>query len=199
MLCSDGIYEINAKLLSLNANIEVIKKVEELCVERAKIRSNDEALRRFNRIFRQKNKDCVVDLFEVGFELEIKSLIDLLMKDVDDMFLNMSANQAYKILFVNLKSRRFSSNYQLIKDDLRRCRWPFEAAIDDDSKKLTHYKIPRKGNMHDKQIAMTDAEPVLAEENIDPGLLELPFDQYKTLPDKKRQQWLAAHFIIRRP
>ncbi|XP_071693461.1 uncharacterized protein [Rutidosis leptorrhynchoides] len=76
------------------------------------------------------------------------------------------------------------------------------AASYDDLKKLTHNKIPRKDNMHDKQIAAaTETDDVDSKEknNWDPELLEVPFHEFKTLPYEQRRLWLIAHFILKTP
>ncbi|XP_071694561.1 uncharacterized protein [Rutidosis leptorrhynchoides] len=105
-----GCYELETDVIEIESNSEIIKKVESFCAERWKIRNDyahDETLVRhklndFNSNFRQTNQIHALALMITAIDLKIKSLIDLMMEDIDDMFTKMTtADEAYKILSMN--------------------------------------------------------------------------------------------------
>ncbi|XP_071714028.1 uncharacterized protein [Rutidosis leptorrhynchoides] len=179
-------YEFDTDVIKVKSNSEIIKKVELLCAERALIQDdyvnndNDDLLQHklndLNSKFRQENQIYALDLMIAALQLQIKCLLDLMIEEFDDMFTKMTSDdEAYKILFVNLRGDYPRGKFEFMKHKLQIYTWAFDA----DSHK----------------------PPLKAKENInwDPELLKVSFYQYKTLPYEQRQQWLIAHFLLRQP
>ncbi|XP_071716673.1 uncharacterized protein [Rutidosis leptorrhynchoides] len=119
---------------NLKGNSELLLKVQFYCAERAKIQDNysdDETVLRqklddFNSSFRQENRIYALDLMTAAFELEIRSLVDVLMDDVIDVFLKMTDDEAYKILYVNLRDEFSHKVYKEYSNRVMFHRWAFE-------------------------------------------------------------------------
>ncbi|XP_071695874.1 uncharacterized protein [Rutidosis leptorrhynchoides] len=210
IVCSDGIsidaelfemesivvsycYEHDITIIEVESNSKIIKKVEHFCVTRAMIenyyavdkdyRLQQNKLNAFSSNFRQQNQIYALDIMIAAFDLEISSLVDLMMEDVDDMFTKMTNdNEVFDILFVNLYDEYSLDKYELMQDELKGYKWVFEgllwdgandeqiSAIHDDSEKPYQNNIHRKANNWD-----WDAE-----------LLKVPFHEYKTLPYERQ-------------
>ncbi|XP_071717462.1 uncharacterized protein [Rutidosis leptorrhynchoides] len=118
----------------LQGNSELLLKVQFFCAERAKIHddyAHDETLlgqklNEFNSKFRQANQIHALDLMTAAFELEIRSLVDVLMDDVIDIFLKMTDDEAYKILYVNLRDEFSHKVYKEYSNRVMFHRWAFE-------------------------------------------------------------------------
>ncbi|XP_071715913.1 uncharacterized protein [Rutidosis leptorrhynchoides] len=113
---------------------ELLLKVQFYCAERAKIQddfANDKTLIRqklneFNSYFRQANQKHALDLMIAAFELEIRSLVDLMMDDVIDIFLKMTEDEAYKVLPVNLRDEYSHKVFKKFNKRVMYHKWAFE-------------------------------------------------------------------------
>ncbi|XP_071693345.1 uncharacterized protein [Rutidosis leptorrhynchoides] len=192
-ICIQDNYECGCDVIEVESNSEIIKKVEFFCVERAKIQdyyAHDHYLLQhkldsFNSIFCRDNRIYAIDLMIAATDLEIKCLIDLMMEDVDDIFNQMTSDdEAYKILFVNLRVdyslRRFECMLKMV---LKHCRWAFDDA---DSHK-PGLKAKENINWGLKSLKLPFYK-----------LLKVSFYEYKTLPYEQRRQWLTTHFLLRK-
>ncbi|XP_071694716.1 uncharacterized protein [Rutidosis leptorrhynchoides] len=152
LVCFDGI-EFDAKLflreslmvreaydycvwnsLAVETNSEIIKMVELFCVERAKIHDDyagDEALvqhklNEFNSNFRQANRKHALDLMTAAFNMKMRSLVDVMMEDIIDIFAKMTEDEAYKILFVNLKDNYNNAEFTRFNKRVMFNTWAYE-------------------------------------------------------------------------
>ncbi|XP_071694265.1 uncharacterized protein [Rutidosis leptorrhynchoides] len=127
-------YDNHGALIEVESNSQIIHKVEFFCVVRALIQddyAHDEhllqhKLNSFNSKFRQLNRIHVLDLMNVAFCLQIKSLVDVMMEDIDEMFCKMtSEEEAYKILFINMKAENKPRKKEWMKNRPARYKWPW--------------------------------------------------------------------------
>ncbi|XP_071693806.1 uncharacterized protein [Rutidosis leptorrhynchoides] len=128
IVCSDGImidggifemesrmiqayYYIGLTSIEVESNSEIIKKVEFFCKERVQICDHyrhDQLLRRhklneFNSIFYQLHRADALDLIIAAFDLNIISLMELMMEEVAHLISKMTTDEVYNIFSVNLK------------------------------------------------------------------------------------------------
>ncbi|XP_071694317.1 uncharacterized protein [Rutidosis leptorrhynchoides] len=156
IVCSDGIsidaepfkresrvvqdaYKYNNGSTKVESNSEIIKAVKLFCEKRANIQDLyahseiifRQMLAKFYSEFCESNRDNALHLMIAAFDLGIKSLIDLMMEDVDDMFSKMtSADAFYKIFKVNLNGQNDRKDkYEFMKDDIedKKFGWAFES------------------------------------------------------------------------
>ncbi|XP_071696259.1 uncharacterized protein [Rutidosis leptorrhynchoides] len=144
IVCSDGIsidaeifkresivaasrYEHDLCDIEVESNSKIIKKVEHFCGTRAMIQNyyacddyhlQQKKLNSFNSNFRQHNRIYALDLMIAAFDLQIRSLVDLMMEDVVDVFAKMTSDEAYKILFVNLTGEYKRGKFEFMKKGL---------------------------------------------------------------------------------
>ncbi|XP_071715722.1 uncharacterized protein [Rutidosis leptorrhynchoides] len=174
-------YEFDTDVIKVKSNSKIIKKVELFCAKRALIEDgNDDLLQQklndLNSEFRHENRIYALDLIIAALELQIKCLLDLMIEEFDDMFTKMTSDdEAYKILFVNLRGDYPRGKFEFMKHKLQIYTWAFDA----DS---------HKPGLRPKENI-----------NWDPELLKVSFYQYKTLPYDQRKQWLIAHFLLTQP
>ncbi|XP_071696050.1 uncharacterized protein [Rutidosis leptorrhynchoides] len=122
------------KFVGVGNNSEIIKKVELFCVERAKIHDDyagDEALvqhklNEFNSNFCQANRIHALHLMTAAFNMKMRSLVDVMMEDVIDIFAKMTEDEAYKILFVNLKDNYNHTDFVRLNERFKFNRWAYE-------------------------------------------------------------------------
>nr|XP_043627194.1 SKP1-like protein 11 [Erigeron canadensis] len=87
---------------------DILYKVAEFCEGRAKINNNNPAdLNAFDSQFLQRYHSDAINLMIAAFYLDIKSLKELLMKEVDDMLTKMTADEIYGIFHNNLKDYNY--------------------------------------------------------------------------------------------
>ncbi|XP_071717651.1 uncharacterized protein [Rutidosis leptorrhynchoides] len=118
----------------ITGDSKILEKVQLFCEERAKIQNDnvhDETLARqklneFNSNFRQANQIHVLDLIIAAFELEIRSLVDLFMDDAIDIFLEMTDDEAYKILTVDLRDEYSHKVFKELSNRVLFHKWAFE-------------------------------------------------------------------------
>ncbi|XP_071694187.1 uncharacterized protein [Rutidosis leptorrhynchoides] len=114
---------------------DIVKKIEFFCVERAKIQNeyaHDETLVRhklndFNSNFRQANRMHALDLIYAAIDMQIRSLLDLMIEDVLDIFAKMTSDdEAYKILYENLKDNYSYADFDKMNKRVKLNRWAYE-------------------------------------------------------------------------
>ncbi|XP_071694315.1 uncharacterized protein [Rutidosis leptorrhynchoides] len=244
IVCSDGVsieaepfkresrvvqdaYEYNNGSKKVESNSEIIKVVKLFCEKRAKIQDHyahdqilfQQKLNKFYSKFRQSNQINALHLMIAAFDLGMKSLIDLMMEDVDDMFTKMtSADEFYKIFKVNLNGQKDRKDkFEFMKDDVedKKFGWAFENLksikvnivcsvwnpIDPKYFKRESRLVQQLCYNKDKQqIADADSSKSVAEgnKNWDPELLKVPFSEFKILSPEKRRLWLTARFLLLR-
>ncbi|XP_071715360.1 uncharacterized protein [Rutidosis leptorrhynchoides] len=131
-------YKFGVSRIKLNRvselDSELILKVQIFCAVRANIQddyANDETLARhklneFNSKFRQAHQKHALNFMIAAFELEIRSLVDTFMDDVIDIFLKMTDDEAYKILFVNMRDEYSNNVFKEYCERVMFHKWAFE-------------------------------------------------------------------------
>ncbi|XP_071686547.1 uncharacterized protein [Rutidosis leptorrhynchoides] len=183
----------------VESNINTLKKVQYYCTERAKIQNDNES---YNEIHLQRRLECfsnrflnehrvdAIDITIAAFELEIKSLVDLMIKDVDSMFSELTNEEKfYNIFFVNLKEY-CSGKFKSMKNTLAAFGWH--------KKYIPWLERPHKIEFKELHCGYQQGFGFIANHLWNPKLLKVRFKEYKSLPFSIRLQWLTSHFILRR-
>ncbi|XP_071708479.1 uncharacterized protein [Rutidosis leptorrhynchoides] len=120
----------------VEGNSDIIKKAAEFCLTRAQIQDDttkdeitiQKELDDYSLQFRRScNRSQVIPLIIAAFSLMIESLIDVMLKDVDDVFTGMTDDEVYDILPVNLRNYD-EFQYQMMVEYLRAAKWDFKTA-----------------------------------------------------------------------
>ncbi|XP_071694276.1 uncharacterized protein [Rutidosis leptorrhynchoides] len=157
-------YQNDVGFIEVESNSKIIHMVEIYCAIRAKIENHyapyhftldvdfdkeeedydklQQKLNSYNSNFRQRNQVYALDLMIAAFDLEIKSLIDWMMKDIDDIFMKMTSDdEVYKFFFVNLNEEYnlHKLEFEDLVEDLENYWWAFKKADNWDHELL---KVP---------------------------------------------------------
>ncbi|XP_071690092.1 uncharacterized protein [Rutidosis leptorrhynchoides] len=123
------LYKYGIGFSQVESNRETLKYVAYFCIGYARIQkyiaSYDESfikhkLNDFNNKFRAIVIDDAINVIIAAFELEINSLIEVMIEDVDDMLTKMTSDECYNIFIMNLKeySDKKSEKFNLMKNSL---------------------------------------------------------------------------------